>query len=66
MGKEYKDLVDLVMTKMLTTFRSPKGYFYFQRRKGKPIGIPYMRWAQSWTFHALSEYLLWQDREGRN
>ena len=66
MGEQYKELLDRVAVKMLTTFRSPKGYFYFQRRKGKPISIPYMRWAQSWAFHALSEYLLVQSNEGIN
>ncbi len=57
MGQGYKSLVDNTAKKMLETFRDPSGYFYFQRRKGKAIAIPYIRWAQSWAFHGLSEYL---------
>ena len=55
-GKEYESLVDVIVNKMMASFFDPSGYFYFQRRKGEPIKIPYIRWAQSWAFHALSEY----------
>lgn len=58
LGERYRPLVDTVCQKMLTDFQDPSGYFYFQRRKGKPIKISYMRWTQSWAFHALSEYIL--------
>jgi rhamnogalacturonyl hydrolase YesR len=58
MGEDYQGLTTRVAEKMLRDFRSPKGYFYFQKRKGKPISIPYMRWAQSWAFHGLTEYVL--------
>ncbi len=37
---------------------SPEGYFYFQRHSGYTIKIPYIRWAQSWMFLALSRLLL--------
>lgn len=33
------------------------GYFYYQVRKSFTNRIPYIRWAQSWMFYALTEYL---------
>jgi len=65
MGEEYQDLTSRVTEKMLKDFQSPKGYFYFQKRKGKAISIPYMRWAQSWAFHGLTQYILAAQQEGK-
>jgi len=38
--------------------RSPQGYFYSRRTRYFTNRIPYMRWAQAWVFHALTQYLL--------
>jgi hypothetical protein len=57
-GGAYRDLASRVDERLFDRFLDPCGYFYFQRRNGRPIRIPYMRWSQAWAFHALSEYLL--------
>ena len=54
----YEQLLERVLTKFITTFQDPQGYFYFQQRKHTLNCIPYMRWSQAWAFHALTEYLL--------
>jgi len=53
----YGDLIDRVTVKFLETFRDPAGFFYFQIKPGKTIKIPYMRWSQAWSLHALTSYL---------
>lgn len=55
---KYDDLVDRVLRNLLETMQDPEGYFYFQKKPGKTIKIPYMRWTQSWVFHCLTDYLL--------
>lgn len=65
MGEPYAELTERVMKKMISDFQSVKGHFYFQRRKGRPITIPYMRWAQSWAFHALTHYIRAAQQTGR-
>ncbi len=55
-------LLENVLRCMLDRFRSPSGYFYFQRRSGRPNQIAYIRWAQSWAFHALTEFALAERR----
>ena len=42
---------------MIESFQDPRGYFYFQRHRFWTNRIAYMRWAQAWAFHALTEYL---------
>ncbi len=55
-GEAYRPLVDRVARTMLARFQDRRGFFYFQRRKGRPIRIPHIRWAQAWAFHALTEH----------
>ena len=55
-GEAYRDLVDRIATRFLDTFRDPRGYFYFQARSGRTNKIPYMRWSQAWSLHALTQY----------
>lgn len=58
MGPVWRDLTDRVLTWMLRNMRSPRGYFYSRRTRYFTNRIPYMRWAQAWVFHALTQYLL--------
>lgn len=61
LGGEHRALAHRVAAKMIEIFQSPKGYFYFQKRR-RTVKIPYMRWSQSWAFHALTELVM---REGK-
>jgi rhamnogalacturonyl hydrolase YesR len=56
-GKEYHDLTDRIVNWMLQNMYSGKGFFYFRKGRLLTNRIPYMRWSQAWTFHALTEYL---------
>ena len=58
MGEPYRELVERVLAWMLANLLSPRGYFYFRKTPYNTNTIPYMRWSQSWAFHALTEYLL--------
>lgn len=62
LGDAYESLTDRVLQRMIELFYDPRGYFYFQQRRRRPIRIPYMRWSQSWAFHALTEYRLQTSR----
>ena len=35
----------------------PHGFFYYQKRKGRTVKIPYMRWAQGWMAYALARLI---------
>ena len=35
------------------TMRSPKGWYYYQKKKFWTVRIPYMRWTQAWMLDAL-------------
>lgn len=54
---EHRELIDRVATWTIAHMQSPKGYFYFQKRKFYTNKIPYMRWSQGWIFYGLSHYL---------
>ncbi len=58
MGPVWRDLTSRVLTWMLRNMRSPRGYFYSRRTRYFTNRIPYMRWAQAWVFHALTQSLL--------
>jgi rhamnogalacturonyl hydrolase YesR len=53
-----KELADKVLFWTIENMQSPKGFFYYQKRKWLTSQIPYIRWAQSWMFYAFSYYLL--------
>jgi len=55
--REHKVVADKVMHWTITHMQSPRGYFYYQVNKYFSSRIPYIRWAQSWMFYALSTYL---------
>ena len=47
----------------IRNFQDSKGYFYFQKFKNFTNKISYMRWSQSWVFHALTTYYAYSRRE---
>jgi hypothetical protein len=61
-GREYRDLADRIVTWMLESMYSGRGFFYFRKGKFLTNRVPYMRWSQAWAFHALTEYLLTAQR----
>jgi len=54
---EHKELIDRVLEWTFSHMLSKEGYFYYQINKYFSSKISYMRWAQSWMFYALTEYL---------
>jgi hypothetical protein len=54
----YEHLKKKIMRWMLENMRDKKGYFYYQKNRFITNKIPYMRWAQAWTLHALTSFLL--------
>ncbi|MBW2121675.1 MAG: delta-aminolevulinic acid dehydratase [Deltaproteobacteria bacterium] len=58
MGEGYRELTEKITRWMILHMQDGRGFFYFQRRRLYTVRIPYIRWAQAWAFHALTEYLL--------
>lgn len=56
--EENKELAERVLLWTIKNMQSSKGFFYYQKRKQFSARIPYIRWAQSWMFYALSYYKL--------
>lgn len=54
--KEQKAVLDTVLSWTIRNMQSEQGYFFYQKKKYFSSRIPYMRWAQSWMFYALSTY----------
>lgn len=63
MGKPYKNFTEKILQWMIDNFQDKKSFFYFQKRRLYTSKIPYIRWAQSWAFHALTEFLLFYSTE---
>ena len=57
MGNSYKDFIEGIVRWMIEHLQDNKGFFYFQKNKAYTNKIPYIRWAQAWAFHALTEFL---------
>lgn len=55
--KENIDLADKVLRWTEVNMKSPKGYYFYQKKQFFTSKIPYMRWSQAWMFYALTEYL---------
>jgi rhamnogalacturonyl hydrolase YesR len=55
---EHRQLAERVMTWTVKNMQSPKGFFYYQKKKFLTNKIPYMRWSQAWIFYGLSFYIL--------
>jgi hypothetical protein len=59
-GERYASLTDRVLAWMLCHLYSGNGAFYYRKGRLFTNRIPYMRWAQAWAFHSLTEYLLYR------
>lgn len=56
-GPAYRSLVDQTAEWMLRHMYSRAGRFYYRKGRYFTNRISYMRWAQAWSFHALTAYL---------
>ena len=52
-----RKIIDRVVNWTIENMQSPKGYFYFQKRKFYTNKIPFMRWSEGWMFYGLAHYL---------
>ncbi|MDK9557292.1 hypothetical protein QQF73_06595 [Marinobacter sp. M216] len=52
------EICEKVANWTISNMQSPRGYFYYQLKKGVSSKIPYMRWSNAFMFNALSYYLL--------
>jgi hypothetical protein len=57
-----RPLAERVMKWTINNMQSPKGYFYYQKRKFLTNKIAYMRWSQAWVFYGLTYYILNETR----
>jgi len=55
--QDNKELIDKVLNWTIENMQDEKGYFYYQIKKRFNSKIPYIRWAQSWMFFAMSFYI---------
>ena len=60
-----KQLAERVMKWTVNNMQSPRGYFYYQKRKFLTNKIAYMRWSQAWIFYGLTYYILSETRTER-
>jgi mannose/cellobiose epimerase-like protein (N-acyl-D-glucosamine 2-epimerase family) len=56
-GTDNVALAHKVLGWTLGNMRSPKGYFYFQKRRRSTVRTPFMRWSQAWMLLALATLL---------
>jgi hypothetical protein len=56
-GADNVALARKVLGWTLGNMRSPRGYFYFQKRPRSTVRTPFMRWSQAWTLLALATLL---------
>lgn len=56
--EEYRSLLDKVLNWTIENMQSPKGFFYYQFKKGINSKISYMRWSNAFMFYALTFFLL--------
>ena len=54
---KHQDLAEKVLNWSIQNMQSPKGFFYYQLKKGLSSKIPYMRWSNAFMFNAMSCYL---------
>jgi hypothetical protein len=52
----HRVLADRVMEWTIREMQTPRGYFFYQKRRLISSRINYMRWAQAWMFYAFSCY----------
>lgn len=56
MGEKYRGLAEKILGWMIENLRDRSGYFYYRKGRLLKNRIPYIRWSQAWSFHALAEY----------
>ncbi|HMU09194.1 MAG TPA: hypothetical protein PKC54_04265 [Ferruginibacter sp.] len=61
--EEHKVAADNVLTWTIRNMQAPGGFFYYQVNKYFSSRIPYIRWAQSWMFYALTTYIKFENNE---
>jgi hypothetical protein len=54
----YASLKQEILQWMLKTMQDQEGFFYYQKNRFFINKIPYMRWAQAWALHALTSFML--------
>ncbi len=54
--EDQRVLVDKVLLWTINNMQDPKGFFYYQLKKGVSSKISYMRWSQAFMFYAFSYY----------
>lgn len=56
--KQNELLAKQVLNWTIKNMQDPKGYFYYQKKRGISSKISYMRWSNAFMFNSLSYYLL--------
>ena len=56
--ESYRETAEKVLQWSIDNMQDPKGYFYYQIKKGMSSKISYMRWSNAFMFNAMSYYLL--------
>jgi len=54
----YEPLKQRIAQWMLENMQDKAGFFYYQKNRFFINKIPYMRWAQAWALHALTSFML--------
>lgn len=54
---QHRNRADKVLAWTIKNMQSSNGFFYYQVNKYFSSRIPYIRWAQSWMFYALTTYI---------
>eukprot|EP01089_Gocevia_fonbrunei_P009056 TRINITY_DN2096_c0_g2_i2.p1 TRINITY_DN2096_c0_g2~~TRINITY_DN2096_c0_g2_i2.p1 ORF type:complete len:286 (+),score=42.60 TRINITY_DN2096_c0_g2_i2:316-1173(+) len=61
--KENQELANTVFSWATEKMQAPKGYFYYQLKKGISSKISYMRWSNAFMFNAMSYFLLENNKQ---
>ena len=54
--KKHQELADKVINWSIKNMQSPKGFFYYQIKRGISSKISYMRWSNAFMFNAITFY----------
>ena len=56
--EEHQELLSRILQWTIEHMQDPKGYFYYQLKKGVSSKISYMRWSNAFMFNAMAHYYL--------
>jgi len=59
----YEGLKHKIALWMLDNMQDKEGFFYYQKHRLFTNKISYIRWSQAWALHALTAYLLSEEKE---